>query len=466
MAVLFVFGLTIVLQITAAWMAFRLVRITGWRAPWMLIAAAILFTVFRRVIVFYKVIVGSQPHSMNMTTELLGLAVFLCFMIGIARIAPVFRSVRESERRIRHSHERLQSVLRTADHVAFIITDIPGEDPRVREFSPGAERIFGYRSEEILGRPVSALFRPRDARRLTKAMEALPDRSEGFDASVMLVRKSGEVFPALLTTRPLRDPADRVSELLGVCIDISDLKRSEKQRNRLIAELKARNTELEQFTASVSHDLKSPLITVQGFVSLLKRDHASGDEERFQQDLEHVEGAALRMQRLLDEVLELSRVGLVCEPADVIPLSELAREAAGLVSGRSRPRGVEIRVDPELPVVRVDRNRMVQVLQNLLDNAVKFMGEQPRPLVEVSCSPAKQELVFHVRDNGLGIAPEDHEKIFGLFEQLDSRSEGTGIGLALARRIVENHGGRLWVESQGIGRGTSFCFTLPADGAV
>ena len=147
-------------------------------------------------------------------------------------------------------------------------------------------------------------------------------------------------------------------------------------------------------------------------------------------------------------------------------LTDLAHEAATLVDGAIKERGVAVAIDQAMPTVSADRLRLLEVYQNLIDNAVKFMGPQPDPRIEVGVRSDAGELVCYVRDNGIGIASLYHEKIFGLFDQLSPDGEGTGIGLALVRRIVEVHGGRIWVESAGEGAGSTFCFTLPVAGEV
>jgi signal transduction histidine kinase len=141
-------------------------------------------------------------------------------------------------------------------------------------------------------------------------------------------------------------------------------------------------------------------------------------------------------------------------------MSEIAREAADNLPALSR---AELVIPRELPCVSVDRARMVEVLQNLLGNAIKFMGDEPRPRIEVGTRESAADTVFFVADNGVGIEPRHHESVFGLFERLDPRLDGSGVGLAVARRVVELHGGRIWVESEGRGRGARFCFTLPAE---
>ncbi len=141
-------------------------------------------------------------------------------------------------------------------------------------------------------------------------------------------------------------------------------------------------------------------------------------------------------------------------------LEQLAREAVELVAGAIAERGIAVEVSSELPVVSCDRPRMVEVFQNLIENAAKFMGEEPRPRIEIGARHGAEPVIY-VRDNGIGIDEKYHDKIFGLFERLDLAIDGTGVGLALVKRIVEVHGGRIWVESEGLGKGSTFCFTAP-----
>lgn len=245
--------------------------------------------------------------------------------------------------------------------------------------------------------------------------------------------------------------------------ELAERERAQAERENLIAELETKNAELERFTYTVSHDLKSPLITIRGFLGYLERDVASGDRDRFNVDLSRIAAAADRMQRLLNELLELSRIGRLINPSVTTPLEPIVREALEATEGRWRARGIHIEVAPDLPEVYGDRARLVEVLQNLIDNACKFMGEQPEPhlTIEPRGTEAGGRPIICVRDNGIGIDPQYHERVFGLFDKLDAHSDGTGVGLALVKRIVEVHGGRIWVESQA-GQGAAFCFTLPA----
>ncbi len=244
----------------------------------------------------------------------------------------------------------------------------------------------------------------------------------------------------------------------------TDRKRAEEEREGLIRTLEAQNAELERFTYMVPHDLKSPLITIRGFLGLLEKDIASGEPEAVRGDMQRTVQAVDKMEQLLNELLDLSRIGRLVNPPTAVPLGELAEEAAQLVKGRIDRQRVRIVISPDLPTVVGDRPRLSEALQNLIDNAAKYMGDQPEPRIEIGCRREGTEIVCFVRDNGAGIEPRYHDKIFGLFEQLDPEAEGSGVGLALVKRIVEIHGGRLWVESDGPGQGSTFCFTLPLEG--
>ena len=241
------------------------------------------------------------------------------------------------------------------------------------------------------------------------------------------------------------------------------LRQQQKVLEEQKVELEEKNAELTQFTYTVSHDLKSPLVTINGYLGYLEQDAASGNMERLKKDTQRIQEATNKMYTLLSELLELSRIGRMMNvPVDIL-FEDLVKDAMDIVHGQIESHNVAIRIQPNLPSVHGDRQRLIEVLQNLIDNAAKHMGDQPEPLIEIGQQGDDTEtgqLIFFVKDNGVGIAPEYHERIFGLFNKLDAQSEGTGIGLTLVKKIVEVHGGRIWVESE-LGKGAAFYFTLP-----
>jgi signal transduction histidine kinase len=266
----------------------------------------------------------------------------------------------------------------------------------------------------------------------------------------------------LVSTLLISQSVRKIDEALAKAgRELNERKRVEAEHEKAIKELETKNAELERFTYTVSHDLKSPLITISGFLGLLQADAKSGNTEKFKADLQRINEATEKMQRLLNELLELSRIGRISNPPSNTPFAKIVEDALALTRGRLMAGNIKVAVEKELPTVNGDRPRLVEVLQNLIDNAAKFMGDQPAPQIEIGTRQEGVQQVFFVKDNGIGIHPSYHERIFGLFDKLDPRSEGTGVGLALAKRIVEVHGGRIWVESQGKDKGSMFCFTLP-----
>ena len=225
-------------------------------------------------------------------------------------------------------------------------------------------------------------------------------------------------------------------------------------------ELRKKTAEMEQFTSLISHDLKSPLVTIKTFLGFLEKDLAADKAASVVKDLAYIHGAADKMERLLNELLEFVRIGHARNAPEAVPLQEIVNEVAALVAGQIVSKGVPIEITREPVWLHGDRVRLVQIFQNLVDNAVKFLGDQPDPRIEIGAELEGGEIVLFVRDNGKGIDLRHSPKLFGLFEKLDPNTPGSGIGLAMVRRIVEAHGGRIRAESDGPGKGTTFRFTL------
>ena len=324
------------------------------------------------------------------------------------------------------------------------------------------EKITGYTYEEYVARGGwLAALHPDDVAQDARDMQTLRE-NRPVVSEVRTYARGGDVRWVRVYGHPVWDPDRKMLiGIYGAVQDVTDRKRAEAEREALIRELEAKNAELERFTYTVSHDLKSPLITIRGFLGLVERDALAGNLERLKADMARIAGAVDRMHQLLNELLELSRIGRVANPPEAVPFGDLAREARALVAGRIDAARAEVTIEEGLPTVWGDRTRLLEVVQNVLDNALKFMGDQAHPRVEVGARPDAGGPVFYVRDNGKGIDHAFRERVFGLFEKLDQTSEGTGIGLALVKRIVGLHGGRVWVEDGEAGRGTTVCFTLP-----
>ena len=324
-------------------------------------------------------------------------------------------------------------------------------------------RIYGYSSPEEMINSIHSIPSQvyLDASNRAEFIRVLEEEGSIYAFEARNYRKDGSMIWVSSNARTVKDTDGKILYYEGTVEDITDRKEAEAERERLLDELAAKNTELERFVYTVSHDLKSPLVTIVGFLGYLEDDIVRGDIDSLRKDLKRIYGAAFKMQDLLKDLLELSRIGRVMNQAEEISIDVLVREAIEVTEGRLQERGVQVHIEPGLSKVYGDRKRLLEVLQNLIDNAAKYMGNQIDPLIEIGQTGFESgKPVFYVRDNGIGIAPEYHEQIFGLFNKLDPAVEGTGVGLALVKRIVEFHGGRIWAESEA-GNGATFYFTLP-----
>lgn len=241
---------------------------------------------------------------------------------------------------------------------------------------------------------------------------------------------------------------------------------AEVQRQELMARLEAINSEIERFTYLAFHDLRAPLITIKGFAGALEQDLEAGRHDQALRDIQRIGGAADRMDEILSDLLEFARIGRVRRPSEDVDSQQLVQEALQKLDSLIRAKSVTVRVSPDLPQVHGDRVRLREVFENLIENAAQYTSDQKEPLIEIGTRWQDDQQIIFVRDNGQGVDPRYHNRIFELFEKLDPNTQGPGIGLALARRIIEVHGGKIWVESGGEGQGSTFCFTLPEKSEV
>lgn len=290
---------------------------------------------------------------------------------------------------------------------------------------------------------------------LTRSEMALPLVTHGELIGGMTIQS---VLPAAFSRvniTSLQSLADRVANAIQNAGLFSE-------RAALINELEGRNAELERFTYTVSHDLRSPLVTIRGFLGYLRNHAFRNDFAKFDKDMNRIANTVDRMQTLLNDLLELSRVGRTGNSPIDVPFGAIVTETLNLLDAQLVTGRASVIIGPDLPVVRGDSTRLIEVMQNLISNAIKFMGAQSDPQVEVGYAGPDTDgtAILSVRDNGVGIESQYHKRIFGLFNRLDPAIEGTGIGLTLVKPIIEMHAGRIWVESVP-GSGSTFFFTLP-----
>lgn len=380
---------------------------------------------------------------------------FLCavsLLIGRA-ISDLFTEISErkqAEQALRENEEKYRALFETANDAIILMDKV---STKIINANQTACVIYGYTLDEILHLKASDL---------TAEEQATEDAIRAGVVRVPLryhKKKDGTVFPVEISTATFLF-AERIIQV-GFVRDITERKRAEQERERYVDELNRRNTELVQFTYTVSHDLRNPLVTIKGFLGMLEKDLKDNRQDKVQHDFRRIANAADKMDELLADLLELSRIGRIINPTEKIDLVQLAKDAVEMLDARIKASNVTIKVSADLPDIYGDRLRLREVLENLIDNAAKYTGQQLRPLIEIGIRKSENEKVIFVKDNGLGVEPQYQSKIFDLFEKLNPNSEGTGIGLALVKRIIEVHGGKIWVESEGLGKGSTFCFTIP-----
>ena len=378
--------------------------------------------------------------------------------VAILEINQDVTAARRAEQALRDSEERFRLLVDGArDYAQFLLTP----HGLVSTWNLGAERLKGYASSEVIGQHFSRFYTPEDVRAGIPEQLLRMAAAEGrVHTEGWRVRRDGSRFWAEVEITALRN--DETSDVRGfakLTRDMTQRKESEEHLQQVAAELARSNAELEQFAYIASHDLQEPLRMVASYTQLLRRRYAAKLDADADEFIGYAVDGALRMQALINGLLTYARVGtrpleLVAVDANQIVDAVVADLAAAVADS-----GATISREP-LPTVMADATQLHQLFQNLIANAIKFHGAVP-PVVLINAQPLPDEWVFSVRDQGIGIPPESQERIFMIFQRLHTREEyqGSGIGLAVCKRVVERMGGRIWVESQP-GVGTTFFFSL------
>jgi len=321
-------------------------------------------------------------------------------------------------------------------------------------------KAAGKKTEDIIGKFDSEIWDTEFANIYHKDDLEVIQSGQRKHTEELQRDSTGRKYWVETTKTPILNELGEVVGTTGIAREITERKKAELERENLITELEAKNAELERYTYTVSHDLKSPLVTIRGFLGYLEKDALAGNVQKVKDDIKRIENATQKMQTLLNDLLELSRIGRLINQATDMLFTEIVKDALELVRGQIEEKNVLVEIQNTSAIIHGDRMRLTEVIQNLVDNAVKFMGNQPNPHITIGENKnEKNETIFFVHDNGIGIDSQYHERIFTLFNKLNTDTEGTGIGLTLIKRIIEVHNGRIWLESEP-GKGTTFYFTL------
>jgi len=359
-------------------------------------------------------------------------------------------------------HKRMEEVLRESEekYSKLVENSLTGiyidQDEKIVFANNRFADIYRYPREELIGIESWRLVHPEDrsltdktrARRL-KGEEAPPE----YEARGLT--KDGETI--WIKRRNTSIEYKGRPAILGNAVDITEQKQAEEELRKI-------NEELKNFVHVVSHDLKTPIISIQGFSSRLLKNYQEKLGEKGRVYLEHIKTSGRRMEVLVSDLLTLSKIGRVVSNLKDISSHEIVKNLTSDLQDRVKEKGIELVVAHNLPTISCDGERIYQVFQNLLVNAIKFMGDTESPQIEIGYADMGDFHQFSVRDNGIGIDPKYHRRIFEIFHRLKKieDEEGTGLGLAIVYRIVTDHDGKVWVESEK-GKGATFYFTLPKD---
>jgi PAS domain S-box-containing protein len=358
----------------------------------------------------------------------------------------------------RRAEERFRVAVEAAPN-AMIMVDAEG---RMTLVNTQTERLFGYARAELIGQPIEKLvperFRAHHGNYRSVFFANSSARPMGTGRDLFGLRRDGSEFPIEIGLNPIETSEGMF--VLSAIADITERKRAERQLRQRTEELARSNRDLEQFAYVASHDLQEPLRAVAGPLQILQRRYQGQLDERADEFIGHAVDGATRMQSLIDDLLSYSRVGRLEDPKQPAPVEQALEIAVKNLAVVIQETGAEVTHEP-LPVVQGISTQLALLFQNLIGNAIKFRGEDRSPRIHVAAKAAGDEWQFSVADNGIGIAEQYFDRIFVIFQRLHTRREypGTGLGLALCKRIVEHHGGKIWVESTP-GEGTTFFFTL------
>jgi PAS domain S-box-containing protein len=352
---------------------------------------------------------------------------------------------------------RLAAIVESSED-AIVSKDLEGT---IQSWNRGAERIFGYTAEEVIGKHISILVVPERVDEIPKILERIRrgERVEHYETKRRA--KNGSVLTVSLTVSPVRDASGAIIGASKIARDITERERHRQALEAANARLTESNLDLQQFAYTASHDLREPLRMVSMYGAMLERKFGGQLGDTGDEYIRYIVDGAERMQKLIDDLLAFTRISVLdqIKPEEIHAnlgldtalknLEAAIRESAACITWT------------DLPSVRVHPFQLEQLFQNLIANAIQYRSEEP-PRIHVTAERSGDRQLFSVQDNGIGIDAQYQEQIFGMFKRLHASADypGTGMGLAICERIIQRTGGRIWVESQR-GRGSTFFFTLP-----
>ena len=321
-------------------------------------------------------------------------------------------------------------------------------------------KAIGRTREELTGTPFADYF--TDPEKAHKGAMWVFETGEVRDYELVIKGDGSETIVSY-NASVYKDQTGQVVGAFAAARNITDQRRLEQEREVLLKELSDKNEELQTFVYSVSHDLKTPIVTIEGFIGAMREDFRDQISEEQEKYIRYMSDAALKMEALINDLLEFSRIGRMTEKKSKFSFAGIVKEVLKMIQPQIQARGIEVDIQEDLPDIYGEKKRFIQVMENLLTNAVKYIGkENPCPRIDVGAQDRDGQKVFFVRDNGIGIEKRYFDKIFQIFQRLPAakkHGKGTGVGLAIVKRIIELNGGKIWLTSEP-GKGSTFFFTL------
>ena len=406
---------------------------------------------------FLIVIFGAQTNIMSFYT--LSFSLILANIIAVSSSWQIHSHRRQgfrAEEALRESGLKFQALFSSSNegmalHEMVRGADGKATDYRVLDVNPAFVRTTNLSKDQAIGALASELYGTGEPPYL-EAYERVVETGEStaFDTYFIPMDKHLRIS--------VFSPGE--GQFATVFVDITALKDLESQLKHRAEELARSNAELQQFAYIASHDLQEPLRMMVSYLSLLEKRHKNVLDPQAEEYLRNALAGGARMRQLIDDLLEYSRVDSLCKDAAPVNMNEVLENTIEVLTPTIHESKADIFVGP-LPTIMAERTQMLQLMQNLVANAIKFHGQE-RPMVRITAEPGEECWTFSVKDNGIGLNVEYSDKIFQMFQRLHNQREysGTGVGLAIAKKIVERHGGRIWVESEE-GKGAAFFFTIP-----
>jgi PAS domain S-box-containing protein len=329
-------------------------------------------------------------------------------------------------------------------------------DRTIRTVNRVALGLLGYKQEgELVGRHIRIVFDEENI------LNIVFEKGEARNYELSYKTKDNCLIPMLFSGSLMQDKEGNSIGIVGIAKDISERKKMEETLRDYTKKTEEINKELDDFTYIISHDLKEPLRSIDAFSKFIADDYKDKLDEQGRFYIERVRMNASRMQKLIEDLLEISRIERKKNILEEVEVEELIEEVKLRIEVRIKEKNAQIVIQNKLPRVYCDRVRLTEVFANLISNAIKF-NDKPMPLVEIGSSEKEGFYEFYVKDNGPGIEEQYFDKIFEIFQRLGKRedNEGTGAGLTIVKKIVQMHKGKIWLESK-IGEGTKFYFTIP-----